>query len=329
MQDIANELGITKVSVSKALSGQPGISANLREKTLRTAERMGYIWNPKRNQKVQTYTVGFVVTKRFFLENDRFYHIIYYHMNKLCISSGHKLILLVLSEQEENQGVSLETLCKEPLDGIFLAGQIHDTFIQNLMRGGQAPVVALDFYRDYLHIDTVLADNYQLGYQAAMQMIACGHRHIGFVGDIFATSSISDRFFGYIKALASHDLPIRKEWFLVNNNINTGHYAVDIELPAQMPTGFVCHCDMAAYYLCHSLRQNGFQVPEHVSLVAFDHTDIAHTVIRNLATFDIGRHSIAETAFRLMLGRLAGSTTPIGKHYVQSTLIPGDSIRTI
>ena len=42
MQDIADRLGITKVSVSKALNGQPGISAQTRARILEAAVQMGY-----------------------------------------------------------------------------------------------------------------------------------------------------------------------------------------------------------------------------------------------------------------------------------------------
>jgi len=328
MQNIADALGITKVSVSKALNHQTGISDSLRKKILETAAQMGYV-GPKALSNQKAYTFGFIVTKRFFLETDRFYNIIYYHLNKKCIGLGHKLVLIVLNEAEEKGNIPLATLCKDTLDGIFFVGQINDKYIDSVMAANRVPMVALDFYRDHMEVDYVLADNYSLGYQAAMKMIESGHKKIGFVGNIFATSSIADRFFGYLKALAVNNLPIREDFFLVNNNASTGEYYVDTSLPEEMPTGFVCHCEMAAYYLKMTLEKYSLTIPDDVSVVAFDNTDIGHTAMLDLTTFDIGRHEMANTALEVILRRMGGDQSPLGKHYVHSILVERTSVKVI
>ena len=236
-------------------------------------------------------------------------------------------MLIVLNEAEEKDIVPLQSLCKDTPDGIFLAGQISDSYIDDLMNRTKVPVIALDFYRDGMKSDFILADNYQLGYQAAMHMINHGHKHIGFVGEVFSTSSITDRFFGYVKALAANGLPIRKEWFLVNNDYRTGRYTSDLTLPEDLPTGFVCHCEMAAYYLKLALDKKGLRIPDDISVIAFDNTEISRTTMENLATFNIGRHEIADMAFKVMLRRISGDNASISKHYVQSFFVEGTSVR--
>lgn len=328
MQNIADKLGVTKVSVSKALNGQIGIGDELRQKILETSASMGYDINARlKAQKV--YTFAFVVNKRFFLETDRFYSIIHYHLNKQCIGLGHNLVLIVLNEAEENEKVPLQSLCKDTLDGIFLVGHISNDYIDDLMQRVNVPVIALDSYRDGMNSDFILADNFQLGYQAALQMINRGHKHIGFVGQVFSTSSITDRFFGYIKAMTANNLPVREDWFLVNNDPSTGYYTSNITLPEEMPTGFVCHCEMAAYFLKQTLEQEGLRIPDDISVVAFDNTEISRTTMENLTTFNIGRHEIAEMALKIMLKRISGDNTSIGKHYVQSFFVEGTSVKIL
>lgn len=326
MQDIADALGITKVSVSKALSGKPGISDALRAKIASTAEQMGYV-APKSHSVGKSYTIGFVVTKRFFLETDRFYNIIHYHINKSCMQQGHKLVLIVLSEAEENGLVMPDVLCNENLDGVFLVGQLKDAYAQAALQQISSPLVAVDFYRDALDTDYILADNFYLGHEAAQQLIAAGHRNLGFVGNIFSTSSICDRFFGFAKALAANNLPICKEWFISNNNPDTGEYTENIQLPDPLPTGFVCHCERAAYFLKLALDKRGISIPEDVSVIAFDNTDIGKTAMQNLTTFDISRKELAEKALAVMLRRIAGDTSAKGRHYVHSTIIRRSSIK--
>ena len=65
MQDIADHLDISKVSVSKALNGKSGVSEELRRSILATAQEMGYDRVPA--ETVQQMRFAFVVSKHFFL----------------------------------------------------------------------------------------------------------------------------------------------------------------------------------------------------------------------------------------------------------------------
>jgi LacI family transcriptional regulator len=116
---------------------------------------------------------------------------------------------------------------------------------------------------------------------------------------------------------------------LVNNDSATGVYTSNINLPEEMPTGFVCHCEMAAYYLKLTLDAHELCIPEDVSIVAFDNTEIKWPSMEKLVTFNIGRREIAEKAFRIMLGRISGDKNSVGRHYVQSFFVEGASIKNI
>lgn len=67
MQDIADKVGVTKVSVSKAINNQPGIGENLREQILKTAKQMGYI-KVKHAGEGKDFNLALVCAKRFFLD---------------------------------------------------------------------------------------------------------------------------------------------------------------------------------------------------------------------------------------------------------------------
>lgn len=324
MQNIADELGISKVSVSKALNHQEGISDALREKILETAKKLGHRAPTGTRRK---FTFAFAVPKRYFLETDRFYNIIYYHLNKKLLSDGHRLLLVVMSEEEESSGELPLGLDQQKVDGIFLVGQMGEAVLHRLCACG-VPTVAVDFYSFGLETDFVLADNFFLGYRGAMELLRRGHREIGFVGDIHSTSSIADRYFGYLKAMTLEGLSVRPEWVICNNDAH-GVYTAEVALPDRLPTGFVCHCEMAAYFLKMTLEGRGLSVPEDVSVIAFDDTDIGRTAMQNLTTFNIGRREIAESALQLMLGRLCGTGGDYGRHYVHSRLIERDSIRML
>ena len=65
----------------------------------------------------------------------------------------------------------------------------------------------------------------------------------------------------------------------VNNNTETGVYTLDIDLPDPLPDAFVCHCDMAAYFLIQRLTMCGIKVPEDVSVISFDNTKLSESCL--------------------------------------------------
>ena len=326
MQNIADELGITKVSVSKALNNKVGVSNILREKIIRTAKQMGYVMSAVNSKK--KYNLSFVVPKRFFLETDRFYNIIYYHLNTQALSLGHRITLVVIDEHEEKNSKIPNCLTQPLPDGIFMVAQMSESFLRNVCSLG-IPTVALDFYQFGLDTDFVLADNFFLGYWAAMELIKKGHEKIGFVGDPLSTSSIADRYFGYVKGMTLANLSVDKCWLISNNDNKNHEYTADIKLPSDMPTAFICHCEMAAYFLKLTLENVGLSIPNDVSVIAFDDTDIGRTTMKELTTFNIGRHEIAETALKHMLEQLNSDDKVRGRHYVHSRLIERSSIKDL
>ena len=79
-----------------------------------------------------------------------------------------------------------------------------------------------------------------------------GHRKIGFIGSKFATSSIFDRYMGYLKALIENGLEVREDWVIDDRNQRD---FIEMTFPEEMPTAFVCNCDEAAYHAIRQLRE--------------------------------------------------------------------------
>jgi len=317
MQDIANQLNITKVTVSKALNNKPGVSESLRNRIVETASDMGYVIHKSSNTKK---TFAFIVPKRFFLETEKFYNVIFYYLNRLCIEKGYQLTPIVLSQKDEEAGITLPA----SVNGVYLAGELSDPCIQSFCRA-EPPIVAIDFYKTYPDLNCVLVENFYLGYYATHYLIEKGHRHIGFVGNINQTSSINDRYFGYLKALQNLGIKQKDEWIIANNDPKTGLYEIDIPFPNPLPTAFVCHCDMAAYFLMNSLKKLGKSVPQDVSLISFDNTDLSQSISPKLTSMDIDKKEIAETSFRVMEKIIRGEQ---GRHryYISSCLAERDSV---
>lgn len=296
MQDIADHLDISKVSVSKALSGKGGISDELRRTIISTAQEMGY-------ERIPVETVprfAFIVSKHFFLETDAFYSEMYYRFSYQCLEMGASATLVIVSNGDEENLRLPAQLQMEDFSGIAVAGELSDDFLRLLEKPGR-PLVLMDFESHAVSANALLTDNYHWASLITQKLVNLGHRKIGFVGQPGATNSITDRYFGYRRTLLSNGLPFKEEWVLVNNDTPTGLYMSNISLPEDMPTAFVCHCDMAAHYLLATLNQHGYQCPADVSIISFDNTRLAETCCPALTSVGIDTRAFARQALELLL----------------------------
>ncbi len=326
MQMIADKLGITKVSVSKAINNQPGVGSNLKKKVLATAREMGYDADAK-TARLAAKRFELFIPKRFFLESDRFYTVIYYAISKHCKEQGIRLSLNVIGNSEEMM-LTLPAVCfDDPPDGIFLCGELTAEYTATVL-GLNIPAICIDFCHPGLPVDSIVIDNYYAAFCATNYLLTQGHQQIGFVGDISHTHSILDRYLGYTKALHLKGLPVVEAYHVVNND-RAGRYDPQHPLPSPLPSAFLCHCDMAAYHLAMRLKAEGIPLPEQVSLLSFDNTDLCKRCVPALTTVDINKEQLAKAAFDRLLKRFNHPDAPGSRFVLETSLIIRDSIRFI
>lgn len=211
------------------------------------------------------------------------------------------------------------------INGIFLVGETSDTVLKNLSGIG-LPVVNLDYYSPLYNYNYVYLNHYSMSYTATNYLIENGHTKIGFIGDIKKTNAICDRFLGYIKALIQADIPFRKDW-LIAKNIED-EVALDKILPEEMPTAFLCHCDSAAYALYIALRIRNLSVPNDVSVVSFDNTDICKSMTPQLTSFGVSKERYAKRGMELMIDILSGDARETTKS-LKPTMHKRASVRNL
>lgn len=104
-------------------------------------------------------------------------------------------------------------LVNRKVDGLIFMGEISRRYLATAVQTG-VPFMLLDFYDDAIAADCVLSDNTSGSYTMTEHLISTGRRNIGFVGSVLSTSSIMDRYLGYVKAMLRAGLPIRDDWRL-------------------------------------------------------------------------------------------------------------------
>ncbi len=324
MSDIAKELGISTVSVSKALSGKDGVSQEVREQIKKKAEEMGYRYNSiAQNMKEGvSYNIGVLVAERFFSDNS-FYSDLYQKVVKESSRQNYSCILEIISREDEKQGKLPNMVTFNKVDGLIILGQMKNRYIEKLLDVGM-PYIFMDFYDEHNIVDSVVSDSVHGSYLLTNHLIKMGHTKIGFVGDIHATSSILDRYVGYYKAMVQNRLEVKAEWLLCDRN-EEGDY-IRMCNGKEMPTAFVCNCDEAAYHFVTELKEEGYRVPEDISVVGFDDFIFARLCDPMLTTFKIDLELMSEVAVSAIIKKVHDDNYRIGRKVIGGEVVFRDSV---
>ena len=322
MRDIAREMGTSAVTVSKALAGRPGMSDELRTKIRKKASEMGYEYpHGSRLLPREHMEIGILIPDRYF-EADSYYAEIYKRLVRKLADLGHFGLLELLDAEDERRLALPSLITTKHVDGLVMLGETAKPYYRNVAQAG-TPVVFLDFYDEQANADAVAGDNAYGTYRLTGHLIRHGHRKIGFVGNTKATGSIMDRFLGYYRAMLLNDLPVKDEWIIPDRGMEGG--IVKPELPAELPTAFVCNCDMTARMMIELLREKGYRVPEDISVTGFDDYPPGGENDIPLSTFRIDTDGMIELAVKTLLERCAGDRKPFGRLVVGGEVLYRES----
>lgn len=320
MQTIARKLGVSTVTVHKALNNQHGVSEKTRNEIVKLACEMGYKMPEKQNTRCFIY----LIHKNFILRQDeQFYSEIYHHLNMECLKCGATLELVVHDSPATTFGTLKSIDADRGIAGIFVSGQLTQDMLTGLQKLQHA-VVCIDFYSSDYPFDYIYVDNYYASYSLTKYLIKKGHTRIGFVGDIGFSNSIADRYYGYLRALNKYRIP-HDETLHVNANIEHVPYDLDYN---NLPTAFVCHCDRAAAALYKMLSARGFEIPRDISVISFDNTAVCEKLSPRLTSFGIEKIKYASMALNAMLDRL-DKRDEVNYTKLNLTLYERDSVRNL
>lgn len=327
MRDIAAKLGISVVSVSKAFSGQRGVSPELRRKILKTAETMGYKYGTEaKKKKALSGNIGIIVAERYMSENS-FYFKFMRGISTALQQRKHYAFFHTLTSVNEEKAVLPDIFFHQRVDGIIILGQIADKYIRAVLDTG-IPVVFLDFYNQLTAESCVVGDSFYAAYELTNYLIDNGHREIAFVGNIHATSSIQDRYLGYAKSLIEHNIRLSDYYLISDRKADTGEF-IPLELPVVMPTAFVCNCDEAAGRLMALLSERGYRVPEDISVTGFDNSVYSSITVPNITTFEVNTEKMSAIAVDALLSKINTPSENIGMIQVKGRIVFKDSVASL
>jgi len=303
LKEIAENLGISVTTVSKALKGYKDVSNETRKKVKDEARRLKYKPNvfAVNLRTSQSRTVGLIIPEIV----HHFFSNVINGIIRQAEKKGYLVIVLQSSESEAMEKRQVELLLNKRVDGIMISLASKTTQIDHLKRIQEMdiPLVMFDKISKLIDCSKVVIDDRQAAYEATSHLIERGCRKIAhFRGAMLPQNSI-DRFLGYKKALEDHGLKFDPGLVYTCENVDyqDGRRAARKLLEEHRDVdGIFAITDMAAVGALEVLNENGVVVPDDIALMGFSNWFISSVITPALSTIDQPGYLMGKRAFKLL-----------------------------
>ncbi|HHW72297.1 MAG TPA: LacI family transcriptional regulator [Firmicutes bacterium] len=319
LKDIAEALGISVTTVSRALTGQGRVSSETREKVISKALEMGYGVKVAPGSRDEHKHICIVFNSRLrSLSGDPFYGTVMVGVENECQKYGYKVFLQTISRPDDRTVWEMHQAVR--LDGlIFVGADIFPGIVHQAIQSG-IPAVLIDNWIPEMAVDAVVTDNRGGIMRLVNYLVSLGHERIGWIGGPLSHRSLQERYDGYRAALREHGITHQRDWTWVHSEagpqVDQGRVGMEALLARGMPiTAVVTDNDSTALGVLQACAHAGVRVPDDLSLVGFDNVELSQFVNPPLTTVHIPKQRMGAIAARrlheLMEGRDADVTLKI------------------
>ena len=238
------------------------------------------------------------------------------------------MILFEVLRHEREAALELPLFAVEQqIQGLIVIGEIGRPYLEFLHEQPDFPMVLVDFMMQGMGCPSVMADNYYGMYKMVNYLIEQGHKEIAYVGTLLASNSITDRYFGYRKALMERGLEMNPDWVLQDRTME-GQIG-NIQLPDRMPTAFACNCDLTASVLVNLLESRGYRIPEDISIVGFDNYLYEGLCDTSITSYEVDIKEMVRCAIKIVVSLAECGKAPADMRMVSGCVVEKESVRRI
>lgn len=301
--DVAKEAGVSPMTVSRVINGDPGVRDEVRGHVREVIKRLNYTPNLMARSLVTSSEIRIGVI--YSNPSAAFMSELLVGVFEEASTRAAQLFLLKGEQGRPPTREAIQGLIDQRIAGLILAPPLGESaFVREIARGAGLPMAVIGGTApDAL---CVWIDNDRAAYDMTRHLIGLGHRRIGFVhGNPDQSASIA-RLAGFRRAVAEEDgLDIRivPGDFSYASGLTAGETLLDGERP---PTAiFASNDDMAAAIVSVAHRRH-LDVPADLTVVGFDDSTAATTLWPPLTTIHQPVRELATTALQMLIQEIRG-----------------------
>jgi DNA-binding LacI/PurR family transcriptional regulator len=297
IHDIAKLAGVSKSTVSRALSDSGLVSEKTRQKVLKSAELLNYKPNAIARAMVtkKTGNIGFVIYQK---HKPVISHPFYSHILESIVDETNSIgYNLFISSDQDIRISSGEILMQKKVDGVILASRVDKKIVVNFRKQG-IPVVVINNIVDLDDVFCIVNDDFNGAMEAVEYLIGKGHRKIGILCGPLEHISYSQRYNGYINALKKYEINLDYQLIkITDSTLQHGYDAMEAILAVgNIPTAVFCTNDMMAIGAMKAIKHAGYRIPEDIAVAGFDDIEFSSLVEPALTTVFSDKTAIGKTA---------------------------------
>jgi len=314
--DLARALNLSTATISRALDNSPLVKPPTREKIRAMAEKMGYRQNliASNLRKQQSRTIGVLLHE----VNSYFATSVLSGIEKITTKEKYDILIAHSGEDGAREVANTRNLFNKRVDGLIvsLAMTTSDTGHFDPFFEQGIPVVFFDRVIKKMPCSKIVIDNLKAGYQATTHLLDQGYRRIAHITASLERNVYEDRFKGYKKALADHNILFNPDLVATCSlNREDTLEAVD-KLQEQNPDAFFITNDFAAAVCIDALQQKGIRIPGDMGVIGFNNDILGSLISPKLSTIDYPGIQMGETAAQTLIEKI--KTKKNGKASMES-----------
>lgn len=319
LQDIAEDLQVSVVTVSKVLRNKGKISVGTRKRVLDRARQLNYKpnWIARSLATRRTYTIGLLLpdfTHPFFAEIAK-------SIAETVRAHGYHVVISYSEEDANLERSEVEALLGRQVDGLIIASaqsKEQASFFESI-RQRNTPFVLVDRPVPGVNAGFVGVNDEEIGKLATEHLIAQGCKTVAHLrGPRIGLAE--SRLAGYRDALKKNGMSLREEQVVgAGFEDDTGYAAMRILLQNKVrPDGVFCYNDPIAIGAMKAIREAGLRVPEDIAVVGAGNVHYSDVLAVPLSTIDQETAKMGRAAAELLIEQIGGRRTSQAKKILLS-----------
>ena len=316
LADIARALGVSKMTVSRAINNHPEISPETRARILEAAQRMNY--RPNQFARALTtnrsYLLGVIVPDlmhSYFAEICR-------GVETIAKPLGYQNLICSTDEDVANEESEVEALLPRT-DGLILASSasLEETKFYKRLTRERAKIVLIDRQLEGIKCPSVTTDDVKVGSLATEHLLSLGHRRVGHLkGTVASTAAL--RFAGYKAALAKHHVAFDSDLVRECGFTEPDGYRAMREWirNGDFPSAIFAANDPAAIGAMNAIAEAGLNIPEDIAIVGGGNIHYGDMLRVPLTTVAWSTAEMGQAAARLVIDLVEGKRGVKEQHVI-------------
>jgi LacI family transcriptional regulator len=330
LKDIANDLNLSKMTISKVLRGQTDVSAATKARVLQRVKELNYRPNvmARSFRTGQTFTIGLIVPSL----RETYFGDLAKGIDQVVRPAGYGLVICPAEDDPDLEQRQIELLLARQVDALLVVSmQESASFFEEVGDGQTVPFVFVNHRFSGVDHSFVGVHEREVGRLAAEHLISAGCRRVAYlrgprtlIGDL--------RYTGFREALREAGVTHHAELVVDGMGMETAEYKRGFDGMARLlsgrirPDGLMAYTDMMAVGAMDAALNRGIKIPDGIAFIGSGNETRVCEMRIALSSVDTAGHEVGQKAGRVALRLVSGNgRSEAGKILIHPKLVKRSS----